>query len=355
MKCKVFLGAFVNYTNAQNLNCLALAKHLDKDKYEVRAGIGYSGDLAVEKIPGVKYYKMRYPARIWGGICLLRGILWCDVAYLPTPLHWRMCRALLRLFHKRAFKTVETVFTGCALERSLQAEKTVGNLRESLTYTGNTFPITRAMTGKNFEQIGLTCSDGVLYLGVDASFFRNDAPRASLSDVLMIGADWKRKGVMDFLRLARCFPDVTFHLCGGSVRSFHADEEIARLRLGNVVNHGRVGHGRLKELLKKASLHILPSRAEGFPKVILEAAAAGVPSVVYGDYGADEWIATGRNGFVVETVDEMAAVIRDLLDHPEKLRPLADGARELAGSFDWKVRIKEWEKVIDRINGERRL
>ena len=36
-KVKLFLGAYVNSKNAQNLNCLALAKYLDKtqfDKYD---------------------------------------------------------------------------------------------------------------------------------------------------------------------------------------------------------------------------------------------------------------------------------------------------------------------------------
>ena len=34
-KIKIFLGAFVNYQAAQNINCRSLSKHLDKDKFEV--------------------------------------------------------------------------------------------------------------------------------------------------------------------------------------------------------------------------------------------------------------------------------------------------------------------------------
>ncbi len=36
-KIKVFLGGYVNFTNAQNLNCRALAKYLNKDKFECAA------------------------------------------------------------------------------------------------------------------------------------------------------------------------------------------------------------------------------------------------------------------------------------------------------------------------------
>ena len=34
-KIKVFLGGYINYTNAQNLNCRAIAGYLDKDKFLV--------------------------------------------------------------------------------------------------------------------------------------------------------------------------------------------------------------------------------------------------------------------------------------------------------------------------------
>ena len=110
-----------------------------------------------------------------------------------------------------------------------------------------------------------------------------------------------------------------------------------------------MNHSQLKKLLSKVQLHVFPSRAEGFPKVTLETAAAGVPSIVYDDYGADEWIATGRDGFVVKTLDDMAAVVKDLLDHPEKLQSLADNACALAKRFDWKVQVKCWEREIVRL------
>ena len=36
MKKKVFLAGYVNYINAQNINCKSLAIHLNKEKYEIR-------------------------------------------------------------------------------------------------------------------------------------------------------------------------------------------------------------------------------------------------------------------------------------------------------------------------------
>lgn len=348
-KIKVFLGAFVNYTNAQNLNCLAVAKHLDKSKYAVMTGIGYSGDLPTETIPGVKYLKMRYPARLWRPLCLVYGVLWSDVAYLPTPMHWRLCRFLLRLFRKKAFKTIEAMMIGTNLSKFTDQGVSIDEIRESLNYTGHTYSITRAMKKVNEEKIGLKTADHILYLGTEYQKFHNDVSRKSLTDIAIIGSNLFYKGIEDFFHLASIFPNLNFHIIGSGMGKIDFPQEIEKRNLKNLKWHGSESHEQLKETLKGIQLHVFPSRAEGFPKVTLEAAAAGVPSVVYSDYGADEWITSGKNGFVVTRFEEIVEIVRDLLEHPEKLQPLADNARKLAASFDWTVRIKDWEKVIDEL------
>ncbi|MCF6173219.1 MAG: hypothetical protein L3J44_05485, partial [Campylobacteraceae bacterium] len=60
-KIKVFLGAYINSTNAQNLNCLALAKHLDKTKFDVYTLELYSGNLQIEPMESVITFKVFYP------------------------------------------------------------------------------------------------------------------------------------------------------------------------------------------------------------------------------------------------------------------------------------------------------
>ncbi len=349
-KIKIFLGAFVNYTNAQNLNCLALAKYLDKSKYNVMTGVGYSGDLPTEAIPGVKYLKMRYPARIWRPLCLIYGILWSDVAYLPTPMHWKLCRFLLRFFKKKAFKTVEGAMIGTNLSKMTDQGLSINEIRDSLNYTGHTYSITHAMKDVNEENIGLKSEDQILYLGTEYQKFHNDIPRQALMDIAIIGSNLFYKGINDFFYIATMFPNLKFHIIGSGMGKIDFPREISTRNLANVKWHDSESHEQLKETLKGIQLHVFPSRAEGFPKVTLETAAAGVPSVIYDDYGANEWITSGKNGFVVKSIDDMITVIQDLLDHPEKLQLLADNAKELAKSFDWKVRIKDWEKVIDKLH-----
>ena len=82
-KIKIFLGGFINSTNAQNLNCLALAKYLDKTKYEVYTMAFENGDFNIEPIEGVKIIKARLPYRIFKYWCWLKGVILCDILYLP--------------------------------------------------------------------------------------------------------------------------------------------------------------------------------------------------------------------------------------------------------------------------------
>ena len=192
-------------------------------------------------------------------------------------------------------------------------------------------------------------SDVVLYLGVETNQFQSQKRnRQVLCNIVFIGNNIRYKGINDYYALAKSFQDITFHIVGGGIE-YNVAEEIEKRELKNCVYHGLMNHAQIAELLNEMDLHIFPSRSEGFPKVTLETAAMGVPSVVYGDYGASEWITTGKNGFVVDTIDEIEAVVKNLQQHPEQLDSLAKEAIKLAKSFDWKVLVKDWEKVIETV------
>ena len=349
---KIFLGAYVNATQAQCLNCRALALHLDREKFVVGARTVYSGDLddaPIAKLANTKLFKVRYPAKIWAPIQVIRGLLWADIIYAPNPEHWRWVKFAIKFLGKKAFKTIEGAFIGTNMTKALALEETKEALLESLSYTGNTYSITKWMKPINERELGLKTKDKVLYLGVETELFKNDVKREKLTDVAIIGSNLFYKGLNDFFELAKRFPQLKFHVIGSGMGKVDPKAEIERIGLTNCVAHGSLTHKQLAEELKNIQFHIFPSRAEGFPKVTLETAAAGVPSLVYDDYGADEWITTGKDGFVVKTIDEMANVVQTLIDKPELLQPLADNARELANRFDWKVLVKDWEREIERI------
>jgi glycosyltransferase involved in cell wall biosynthesis len=121
------------------------------------------------------------------------------------------------------------------------------------------------------------------------------------------------------------------------------DQVLALVRthgLGTVVDvPGFVEHARVHAALRRALCLVLPSRREGYGLVVVEACAAGTPSVVVADpdNAATELIEEGVNGFVAGSAspEDLAAAILRVRDAGPALREstaawYAEHARELS-------------------------
>lgn len=353
-KIRILLGGYVNNINAQDLNCRALAIFLDKERFDVSAFLvpQQFKDFDIgDEMNGVNLIQLNRPAKILWYWIYLKGILNCDIAYLPKGQKRHWCKFLCRLLGKKSFTTVEGVMDKESYIGALAVYKNDKNIRQAYNAWDKTFSITKFMSSRNLELLGIR-SDGVLYLGVDTDLFKiENKPRKEFGeplDFVFIGTDLKRKRANEFIDLATKFPDDRFHVVGG-----HGENDIFQMfgkaQLPNIHMHGRLTHSELVELLRTMDVHIFPSRSEGFPKVTLETAAAGVPSVVYGDYGADEWITSGKDGYVVDKHDEIIDIIKGLKTNPEVLHNLSANAVSMASRFDWKKVIKSWENKIEEL------
>jgi glycosyltransferase involved in cell wall biosynthesis len=93
-------------------------------------------------------------------------------------------------------------------------------------------------------------------------------------------------------------------------------------------------HDRYFELLRDADLFVLPSRAEGVPKVVVEAMAAGL-AVVASNVGAiPRLLEGGRLGRLVPANDprSVADAVRSLADDEDGRRRLRDAGLEFAST-----------------------
>ena len=79
-----------------------------------------------------------------------------------------------------------------------------------------------------------------------------------------------------------------------------------------------------------ADAFVLPSRSEGLPNVLLEAAMAGVPIIATEVGGVPDFLERGRLGCLVppESADALQAAMAQRLDEPAPFRDLARAARE---------------------------
>jgi glycosyltransferase involved in cell wall biosynthesis len=181
--------------------------------------------------------------------------------------------------------------------------------------------------------------------GVDTDVFR-PAPRdaARATTVLMATRLLVSKGVLDYLdaagRLRNRAPSIRFLLAGEAAPG-HPDA-IAEDDLRGLAGHAGVEYlgyrSDLPALLPQADLLVHPSYyAEGVPRILLEAAAAGVASITTDLPGCREAVVQGETGLLVPPRDpeRLAREISGLAADSARVAAMGRAARRLAESrFD---------------------
>ncbi len=83
-----------------------------------------------------------------------------------------------------------------------------------------------------------------------------------------------------------------------------------------------------------ADVLVFPSYREGFPNVVIEAGAMGLPSIVTDINGSREIIIEGRNGTIIPARDEDALyqAMKQMADNLDQLKSMASEARLLIAS-----------------------
>jgi len=120
---------------------------------------------------------------------------------------------------------------------------------------------------------------------------------------------------------------------------------VKELDLGKLVSFiGTVPHEKIPQYMVASDVFVLASLSEGFPNVLLEAMAAGLPIVATNVMGLPEIIKDGENGFLVEPKDPegIAEKVLQLLGD--------DGLRQrVSKNNQERVKAHSWEGVIDRL------
>ncbi|MEK9722442.1 MAG: glycosyltransferase family 4 protein [Rhodospirillaceae bacterium] len=177
--------------------------------------------------------------------------------------------------------------------------------------------------------------------GVDVERFRPEIRSVGSSDTMIVvlpGRMLLDKGIEHFAeaaaRLTPQYPGTRFVLVGP------ADEEnpagVSPTRLAELKERTGVewwGSAEdMTDVYRQATLIVLPSRREGMPKVVLEAAACGIPVVTTLVPGCRESVEDGRSGFLVPFGDAatLANRIGTLLGNPQLRRDMGRQARALA-------------------------
>ena len=181
----------------------------------------------------------------------------------------------------------------------------------------------------------------VIYNGVDTTVFhpaladecrertRAEAGiRADVPVLLFVGSGFERKGVPQLLRTA-----AQMQSCATQIVIVGADRKLKAMQaLASKLGLDKRVHftGPLKDVRPwygAADGFVLPTLYDPCPNAALEALACGLPLLTSTTCGAQEWVASGVNGWVVDAVDET-----DLTRRLDDLSALAGnaGARNAA-------------------------
>jgi glycosyltransferase involved in cell wall biosynthesis len=148
-----------------------------------------------------------------------------------------------------------------------------------------------------------------------------------------VGRLGKQKAPLDFVRMAAIvhaqMPQTHFVWAGSGPLEEAARKLSEELGIANVC-HFPGEYKDIPSLLRMMDCFVLPSLWEGFPIVLLEAMAIGVPIVATDISGNDEAVSSGKNGWLVPPHDPPALAEKTihLLNNPAQASAFAASGRE---------------------------
>ncbi len=150
--------------------------------------------------------------------------------------------------------------------------------------------------------------------------------------IMSAGLIIKRKGIEDFVELARRMPEYKFiwfgtanmRLVGRAVRA------AVKNKPSNLIFAGYVDKQHLQDALCGANLFLFPSHEETEGIVVLEALAMKTPVLLRDIPVYNGWIKNGENAYTAKNLDELEERTRDIID--KKLPDLTERGYEVAMS-----------------------
>jgi glycosyltransferase involved in cell wall biosynthesis len=190
----------------------------------------------------------------------------------------------------------------------------------------------------------------VVETGVDTKFFAPifARPRNARPRVLFAGSLRPFKQPHLLVEAAGRFPHADFAIAGDGIMAMELHDAVQRQNLANVFLLGPLAAEALRKEYQRADIFLFPSKWEGSPKVILEAAACGLPVLARKDYNPGTVI-DGETGYLVGCDDDVYGRLRELLDNEDLRNMLGAAGRAHSEKFDWDLITLKWESIFLRL------
>ena len=190
-------------------------------------------------------------------------------------------------------------------------------------------------------------------------FTRNENARESFRErfnykkddkvVVGIGLYIERKGIVDFVELAKRMPEYKFIWFGYSPLQAATKEvrKAVKTKLDNLVFAGYVEQDIIVEAMNGCDVYLFPTyeETEGIP--IIEACACKTTAVIRDIPIFEEWLEDGVNVYKAKTLDEFEDKIKKVMNH--ELPPLGEAAYKVAEERDIRKIGKQLRAVYEEV------
>ena len=179
----------------------------------------------------------------------------------------------------------------------------------------------------------------------DLKLFRTKKKNNIRKKVICVGSMIAVKQPFLFANIAKNVPEADFIWIGK--RRYYEDmiEKKNNDDIQNLNLPGQINNNKLPEILSKADIFLYPSIHDGFPNVLVEAMACGLPVIAFDRYGP-EAIKDGHTGFIVKTEFEMLDKVKLLINDDMLLAEFSKNALKRALDFNGKTNIHKLEKFL---------
>ena len=164
-----------------------------------------------------------------------------------------------------------------------------------------------------------------------------------------VGLYIERKGIVDFVSLAKRFPQYKFIWFGYSPLSATTKKvrDAVNTKLDNLVFAGYVEQDVIKGAMNGADLYLFPTleETEGIP--IIEACACMQNTIIRDIPIFDGWLTDGKNVYKAKDLDEFEEKIKLFFDG--KLKDVTKEAYKVAKERDLKIIGKELKSIYESL------
>ena len=203
--------------------------------------------------------------------------------------------------------------------------------------------------------------------GIDLEYF-DKTP-----EVVEKACSYKKEGTFTFCFVGRMVRDKGINeLVHSFLRLYQKDERVRLLLVGpfekeldpvlpeveeHILHHPGICYmgyqNDVRPFLVASDALVVPSYREGFPNVVIQAGAMGLPAIVTDINGCNEIVLPDLNGVIIPSKDEQALYesMKYFASHPVEVERMAANARPLIASryeqrIVWNALLDEYKSII---------